>query len=153
MFERIIEIIVYVMSELKNDSDLSRVDIKKLQNLGYSTSEISTAFSWLVDKIEFSDDILNEDISYSKNSFRILHEAEEELFTEDAKGELIQFTMLGLINNQIIESIIERALMAGLPRKIDSKLLHNILATIIFNPEENTQFGSRVMLKGNDTVN
>lgn len=151
MFERIIEIIVFVIGELNNNKQLADVDINKLQKLGYTSSEISTAFSWLVDRIEFSDDVLNENFAHSTNSFRVLHEAEEELFTTEAWGEMVQLKMLGLINNQIIESIIERALMNG-ALKIDSKILNSILAAILFNPAENSEYGSRVMLKGNDTI-
>ena len=52
MYERIVEIITFVLSELKQNKKLSEIDLNVLQDRGYSSSEISTAFSWLVDKLE-----------------------------------------------------------------------------------------------------
>ena len=152
MFERIIEIIVFVIGELQKSKDISDIDVNKLKDLGYTASEISTAFSWLVDRVEFSDDMFSEDFETSHRSFRVLHEAEKDLFSRDAWGELIQLQMLGVIENHTVETIIERAMMSG-DKVIDSKLLNSILANILFNPMEDTSRSTRVMLKGNETIN
>jgi uncharacterized protein Smg (DUF494 family) len=152
MFERIIEIIVFVIGELNRNKDISDIDVKKLKDLGYTTSEISTAFSWLVDRVEFSEELFREEAETGPKSFRVLHEAEEELFSKDAWGELIQLQRLGVIDNQTIEIIIERAMMSG-NKVVSSKLLNNILANVLFSPIENSTRGNRIMLKGNDTIN
>lgn len=151
MFERIIEIIVFVIGELQKSKDISDIDVNKLKDLGYTASEISTAFSWLVDRVEFSEELFTEDFESSQRSFRIFHEAEKELFTKDAWGELIQLQMLGVVENHTVETIIERAMMSG-NKVIDSKLLNSILANVLFNPVE-TSGSTRVMLKGNETIN
>lgn len=151
MFERIIEIIVYVMSELKQNKQLTEIDVNELHQLGYTNSEISTAFSWLVDKIEFEDSEKYEKKS-SIASFRILHEAEKELFTKPALGELVQYTALGILTNEHIEQIIERALMSGMT-SIDSNNLKSFVAFSVFNAYNNNAGGVRFMLMGGETIN
>ncbi len=151
MFERIIEIIVFVISELKQNKHISDIDVDELQKLGYTNSEISTAFSWLADRIEFSEQVVAESSIRSTDSFRIFHDAEKELFTRDALGELIQFQSLGLLNNDHIESLIERALMSGL-MEVDTQTLKTFVAGILFSASANAD-SNRVMLRGNDTIN
>lgn len=151
MYERIVEIITYVLTELKQNKKISEIDLNALQSRGYSSSEISTAFSWLVDRVEFSNKITTLEIE-SDNSFRILHDAEKELFTEQAWGELIQMHSIGILNSQQIEIIIERALLSGI-FKIDSFFLKNMIASFIFNATNSLMPGSRVLLSGNDTIN
>lgn len=151
MFERIIEIIVYVISELKQNKQISEIDIDQLNELGYTNSEISTAFSWLVDRLEFSDQMFMKDETTSDDSFRILHEAEKELFTQDAIGQLIQLHSLGILTNDHIESLIERALITGIDR-IDSSGLKSFVAGMIFNSQPTSRSGNRILLKGNDTI-
>jgi len=152
MFERIIEIIVYVISELRQNKHISEIDIKELQKLGYTSAEISTAFSWLVDRIELNDKVLTTDIKLKAGSFRILHEAEQELFSRDAWGELIQLHTLGVVGTEHIESLIERALLTGM-HEIDTGQLRAFVATMIFNAEGSASGGSRYMLNGSDTIN
>ncbi len=151
MYEKIVEIITYVLSELKQNKKISEIDLNELESKGYSNSEISTAFSWLVDRVEFSNKITTLEIE-SDNSFRILHDAEKELFTDQAWGELIQMQSIGILNSQQIELIIERALLSGI-FKIDSFFLKNMIASFIFNATNSLMPGSRVLLSGNDTIN
>jgi len=151
MYERIVDIITYVLSELKQNKKLADIDLNILRDKGYSSSEISTAFSWLVDRIEFNNPSQPLNIS-DVNSFRILHDAEKELFTEFAWGELVQMQSLGIINTDQIEQIIERALLSGV-FKIYSFFLKNMIASFIFNATNSTTPGSRILLSGNDSIN
>jgi uncharacterized protein Smg (DUF494 family) len=151
MFERIIEIIVYVISELKQNKHISEIDVNELQKLGYTSAEISTAFSWLVDKIEFSEELFADTFD-AGDSFRVFHDAERELFTRAAWGEMIQLHSLGIITNEHIEKIVERSAMAG-SEQIDSPQLKQLVASISFNAETNTSPGTRIMLNGGDTIN
>jgi uncharacterized protein Smg (DUF494 family) len=151
MFERIFEIIIYVISELKTDSDLANVDIGKLENLGYSSSEISTAFSWLADKIAYD---VYSDYSNKRNisSLRVFDDFEKELFTKDALGELTQLNKMRLVGSTDIEFLIERVMLTGTER-IDRKMLSSILGNILFNNLNLHNQGSRIILNGSDTIN
>jgi uncharacterized protein Smg (DUF494 family) len=152
MFERIIQIIVYVLNSLKADQNIDAVDIKELSQLGYSEVEISTAISWLVDKAEFDklDEIFTT--SYTTNSNRIFHESEIDLFTKEALGELIQLQSLKVLNNSQVELLIEKALFSGVT-KLDLITLRQVVAGMIFNVSNNIESNKRLMLFGNESIN
>jgi uncharacterized protein Smg (DUF494 family) len=152
MYERIIEIIVLVISELKQNKAISDIDVDGLQTLGYTNSEISTAISWLVDRVEFSDQFFAFSITSNLDSFRILHDAEKELFTQEAWGQIIQFNSLGILTNEHIETLIERTAMMGM-RQIDIHQLKYFLANLLFNIHTSGTPGSRIMLHGNESIN
>ena len=152
MYERIIEIIVFVITELKHNKKINEIDLLELQKRGYTNSEISTAFSWIVDRYELSDKLNLTDTYIGSESFRILNEVEQELFTTEAWGEIIQYHSLGLLTNEHIEALIEKALITGM-RELDSNRLKQFMASVIFNTQLNIYPGARFMLSGNDTVN
>ena len=152
MQERIIEIIVLVISELRQKKSFGDVDIEILQKLGYTKAEISTAFSWLVDRVEFPDKFTQIDYSTDNMSFRVLHDVEKELFTTEAWGELIQLNTLGIVTNEHIEQLIEKTIMSGIIQ-IDSSHLKRFVANILFHAHVNDSMGSRIMLTGNDSIN
>lgn len=152
MFQRIIEIIIYVISELQS-KQVEEIDLDKLKNLGYTSSEISTAFSWIADSNNFGE-ILEQGttISPEKKYFRILHPAEEEFFTPEARNELIHYNLLGLIRNEDIENLIDRNVMSGYGR-IDSEDLKSFIAGVIFDAFNQSNSHHRSMLIGNETIN
>ncbi len=150
-YQRIVEIIVYLISELKSNKNFSDIDIMELRSRGYTHSEISTAFSWLADRIEFSEEIFFSENFSNINSFRILHDVERDMFTKDALGELIQMQALGLIDNENIESIIDKAISMGI-RQLDSEQLKSFIALSILHVGDDIP-GSRLLLNGNDSIN
>jgi uncharacterized protein Smg (DUF494 family) len=152
LHERIVEIITFVLTELREDKRIADIDVDNLKDKGYNSSEISTAFSWLVDRIEFSGSMFDEKTFSETDSFRILHEAERNLFTEKAWGQLIQMHSLGIIDNSHIESIIEKSLLSS-TFSIDTTQLNKFVASTIFGAGNSSMPGSRVMLKGNETIN
>lgn len=152
MFERIFEIILFVISELKYDSDLTNIDVKKLEKLGYSSSEISTAFSWLVDKMTYEEVNSYDNKKINANALRVFDESEREIFSKEAIGELTQLNTLGLITPTEIEYLIERVLLSGMP-SVDKKMLSDMLGSILFSNMEHSSYGSRIILTGNDTIN
>jgi len=152
MFERIIEIIAYVISEVKRNKSLNEIDVNELENRGYTSSEISTAFSWLVDRMEFAEHLFISD-STESNSFRILHPYEQELFSKESWGEIIGYHSLGIISNIHIEALIDKSIMMGL-RQINPSQLKSMIGVMIFNSGPFSQInGSRFLLNGNDTIN
>jgi uncharacterized protein Smg (DUF494 family) len=152
MYERIIEIIVFVIAQLRQNVELHEVDTDKLQRLGYTKSEISTAFSWIADRSESGQPMLEFSELADSNSFRILHEAEQELFTPEAWGELVQMNSLGILNNEYTEILIEKAVLMG-SQEIDSEQLKTFVANIIFNAQTDSLPGVRFLLQGNESIN
>lgn len=151
MYERIVEIIMHVMSELKRKKEFSQGDVHDLEKLGYSENEISAAFSWIVDKVEFADVLFPIEELSKTDSFRVLSPPERDLFTTEAWGEMIQLNSLGLLSNAGIESLIERGSFIG-AGSIDSNHLKWFVAHSIFNIHTQELPGNRIMLTGSDTI-
>lgn len=147
MFDRILQIIVFVAKELHQNKSLNDIQVNNLHRLGYNDVEISTAISWLVDK-SGSD---SPDLATSK-SFRVINDVEREMFTDEAINDLMQFQALGLISNEQIDFILDRVMMSGFMR-IDRKVLGYILMAFVFQIAPENPYGSRIMLSGNDTIN
>lgn len=153
MYERIIEIIIYLITEMKDNKNLSEIDISELNERGYSNIEVSTALSWLVDRLEFSEKFYINDETSKTSSFRILHEAEQDLFTTEAWGQLIQLKALGIITNEHIESLIGRSMMMGM-KAVDTNQIKFFVANNVFNLSMNSFFGNtKFMLQGNESIN
>src|SRR5687768_6691309 len=88
MNERIIDIILYLVNQIRQDTPIELVDVKGLADDGYTDAEIGAAFSWLVDRASFgaNDDTPTE----RRTAYRVLHESERALFRPEAYGYLIQ---------------------------------------------------------------
>ena len=138
MNERLVEILIYIMSEMRRDRGASRnLDLlsKNLLDEGYSESEISSAFTWLLDKLDNEpEEILEKREAALNGSFRHLHEIERSIISVEAYGYLIQIKELDLINEIDVEQIIERALMLGLPR-VGLQDIKSIVAAQLFTSE------------------
>jgi len=152
VFERIIEIIIYVVTELKQKRALSDISIQELNDRGYSTEEISTAFSWIADRLEITENLFMNTQLPSDRSFRVFNDSEKELFTKEGWAEIIRLNLLGLLTNENIEQLLDRAVFLGY-YKIDDKQLKNYLAQTIFKINTQMPNGSRIMLYGNEDIN
>lgn len=150
MRERIIEIIVYLISELNHNHPIDKITFDRLSDQGYSTTEISAAFSWLFDKIHFGNHSINSEEFAKSLSMRFLNNAEKEIISPAIHGYLIQLYQLGLLSNEHLEMVIERAIATGY-RDLSMGQVHSIIATILFDAES-TMYGSRIMLNGDDTI-
>ena len=152
MQERIIEIIVYVMSGIKQNKAFSDMQVQELLNKGYSDSEISTALSWIIDRIELPETNITTDNKFEKESFRVFHASERDLFTIEALGQIIQLNTLGLLSNENVEFLIDRASTLGIS-KIDIAQLNFYLVNTVFNSLFSEIPSSKIMLNGSELIN
>ena len=151
MQEKIVEILIYLISELRKNTPISEIDLTVLSKNGYSPAEISTAFNWLYDKIAQGENIVVDQSHSSPHSHRILHEAERHVIHPDAFGYVIQLRELGLISDADIEVLIERMMMGGYV-SVNLDEMKSQVATLILENDETTHSGSRKMLHGRDTI-
>ncbi|HHL73044.1 MAG TPA: DUF494 family protein [Bacteroidetes bacterium] len=118
MNERVVEIIVFLMDQIKGNKNNK---LEKLESLsqdllsrGYSQSEISSAFSWIIDRIKNDFEELYKNTGpVSSQSFRVLHELEQMIIEPEAYGYLLQLRELNIIDEVDLEHVIERAMMLG----------------------------------------
>lgn len=117
MNERVVEILVFIMNQIRgNKANLSKLEVisKDLLSKGYSQNEISSAFSWLFEKIRNNyEEILRNTEASHEFSFRVLHDLETMIISPPAYGYLLQLKELGIFDDLDIEQAIERAMMIG----------------------------------------
>jgi uncharacterized protein Smg (DUF494 family) len=116
MKERIVEILVYLMSEMQENKQLSDIDLGALRTQGYTQSEISDAFAWLYDMFHEGGPSPGRPAEPSRGSRRVLHEAERLMFSTESQGYLILLAELGLLDDRDFEIVIERAMVGGYER-------------------------------------
>ena len=149
-YERVIEIIVFLLAEMKGNKELNEVDLQRLTKLGYTQSEINTAFSWIYSKFNAKEKVINREDSPS-GSHRFLHEIEKNVISTEGYGYLIQLRELGMINDLDIEVIIERIMSSGYMKASKDDVKY-FLAGYLLDLDETS--GSRhMMINSNDTIN
>jgi Smg protein len=151
MQDKVIEIIVYILSEIKEIKQLSEIDVNSLSDKGYSDSEINTAFAWIFSKLDEGELIFKNE-NESVKSHRIFNKVETKIFSVDAKGYLLMLRELGLLNDLDIDLVIERVLLSGY-QKINISELKKFIASFIFNLENKSDILNRIILQNNDTIN
>jgi uncharacterized protein Smg (DUF494 family) len=151
MQEKIVEIIVYLIHEMRHDKRLGEIDLGVLADRGYTDNEISTAFSWLFDKINLGERILSDEGGSSPHSFRVLHDAERAVLRADAYGYLIQLRELGLLDDIDVEMVVDRIMMAGFT-SVGEQELKSVVASVMFDYDDSERIGSRLMLNSKDTI-
>ena len=152
MHEKIVEILIYLIGELRKHTPIGEIDLSILSQKGYTTNEISTAFNWLFEKVSHGDPLITDVSESSPHSHRVLHEAERNVVTSEAHGYLIQLRELGLITDLDIEVLIDRIMMSGY-LMVDIEEIKSLVAGLIAENDDSFNSGSRTMLNGNDTIN
>ena len=151
MKEKVVELLVFIMSEMQDNKRISDIDLADLRTRGYTQSEISAAFSWIYENIELDQQQPGGGALPSPGSHRVLHEAEKAVLATDAQGYLIQLSELGLLNESEFESVIERAMMAGY-EKLSVADIREIAASVLFARGGDDHSGNRSMLNSGDTI-
>lgn len=150
MQEKIIEIIVYILNEIKDSKQLNDIDLKKLNRDGYTEAEINSAFAWIFSKIE-SGNMLVNDAPVTSNSHRFFHTAEQNIFTTDAMGYLIQMREFGIITDLDLELIIDKIFLSGY-QKAGIEEVKLILSSLLFDFEDKSNSLNRLILQNNETI-
>jgi Smg protein len=151
MKEKVVEILVYIMSEIHENKMLNEIDITDLETRGYTQSEISAAFSWLYDNLFLKEGTATLRSRSSKGSWRILHEAEKFVVSTECQGYLIQLRELGLLDDVDLENVIERAMMSG-SEMLSLADLQGIVASVLLAKSGGNDGPIRPMFDSGDTV-
>jgi uncharacterized protein Smg (DUF494 family) len=152
MKEKVVELLIFIMSEIQENKQISEIDLGDLQTRGYTQSEISAAFTWVYENIELKQRQRPAGTSLSApGSRRVLHDAEKAALTTESQGYLIQLTELGVLDDRECETVIERAMMAGY-EKLSVPELREIVATVLFARGDIDPDGHRSMLDSGQTI-
>ncbi len=154
MNERVVEILIFIMSEIRSNRKVSgKLDIlsKSLIQQGYTESEISSDFTWLLDRLKTdSEEVVEQKNPSLKSSFRHLHEIERSIIAVEAYGYIIQLKELGIIDESDVEQILERAMMMG-ASEITMGDIKSIVASMLLNYNALTD-GSCFLFEENPTI-
>jgi len=123
------------------------VDVSTLTRDGYTQSEISSAFSWLFERLSVGKSF-TEVSSGARTSYRMLNDAEKMVIGSEAYGYLIQCQQLQLLSNGDVETIIERIMMAGFAA-VGLPEMKSFVAGYLFDLEGSN---GQVSLGTNDTI-
>ncbi|MDB5034886.1 MAG: hypothetical protein JWQ98_2127 [Chlorobi bacterium] len=149
MNERIIEIILYLITQIRKDTPIESIDVKHLATDGYTDVEIGTAFCWIADRAVFG--ATSTAPARNTQSFRILHESERALFQTDAYGYLLLMVQIGLLDEMELEMIISRAHVSGF-QALGVGEVKELVSTLLAESGDISFGGSRLMLNAHDTV-
>jgi uncharacterized protein Smg (DUF494 family) len=151
MKEKVVEILVYIMSEIQEEKRLNDIDLSDLKNRGYTQSEINAAVTWLYEHVQGFGTGGELPRSPSRGSRRVLHEAEKIAFSTTAQGYLIQLTELGLLDDKDLETVIERAMVAGY-EKLSIAEVREIIAAVLFAKEGRIPGSTHSMLNSEESI-
>ena len=151
MQDKVVEIIVYILSEIKEINQLKDIDVNTLAEKGYSDSEINTAFAWIYSKLDEGELIFKDEPGETK-SHRAFNKVEDKIFTVDAKGYLLLLRELGLLDDLDIDLVIEKVLLSGY-RIINISELKKFITSMVLNSESKSDVLTRMILQNNDTIN
>jgi len=135
MGSRVLEIVVYLMDHMReNQGALPFMDdlSGELQGLGYTDAEISSAYSWVLDRFESMHEKFFEQFPSEHFSNRVLTQYERLQLAADAYGYLLKLLNLRVIDDQQFESILERAVIFG-PRLISLDQIKMLTSAVLFN--------------------
>lgn len=154
MNDRVMEILVYIMTEIRQKKkglgELSVLSRDLLQR-GYTESEINSAFSWLLERMQNGlDEVHDSGESAFHQSTRFLHEIERMVIAPEGYGYLLQLHELGLITHAELENIIERAMMLG-STKVTLEDIKTLVVSMLFGSDSFTD-GSYFVWDGDPKI-
>lgn len=148
MYERILEIIAFILSELRLRKNFDDIDYNVLSKFGYSDTEINTAIAWVHQKIESKEILPAADIDDTK-AIRFFNPDEVKFFSPEALGYLMLSVELGIISDEDREMILDRVVMSGYS-KIEINEMKMIISALVLKSNNPT---NRLILNNNETVN
>ena len=141
---KIVEILIILMGEIK-ESGMEEGHMEllsdELLNRGYSEQEISTAFSWIIERLGYTGEVPTPD----PESFRVLHDIEYIFISKEAYGFLLQLSYLGLLTHEEFEKVIESALQESVPQ-LDLEGMKMIIGELFFGEADSNAFGGEIIL-------
>ncbi len=149
MKEKIVEILIYLMSEIRDNKRVADIDLGGLARKGYTQTEISAALSWLYESMNVTESGTRVSESHP-GSWRVLHEAEKQVIGTEAFGYLVQLRALGILDDTDLETVIERAMMSGYEKLSFDEVREIAGSVILSHPVSGT---TRSMLNSKDTIN
>ncbi len=150
MQNNVVDLIIYLVKRMHIGAQLKDIKLDKLR--GYNNSEISAAYSWLIQKHESGDLAANNNGLEKLPVPRVLHPNERTRISPEAYGYILELYYLGILDARRMERLIEYAMLRLDHEVTDVPDVKDWVAGMIFDSE---YLGSdrSLFLKGNETIN
>ncbi len=135
MRNRILEIVVFLIEYMQggNTSGGSSDDVSSvLEAEGYSEDEISSAYSWLLQRYDSAPEEYFSDFPPAPTSVRILTQSERTQLSAEAQGFLLKLLHVSLIDSEQLEMVLERISTFG-PRAVDLDQMKLIASSVVLD--------------------
>lgn len=144
MNKRLLEIIAYAMKEIR-DNTYDNIDLQFIMDVllerGFSEEEISSAMAWLVNHGESIDRLIKKKSEgVPRPVWRQLNETERHAISPEAYSFLFHLREMELLNDDDMETIIERAVNIKLP-SLDLEDMQDLIAIVVLDFESNASEG------------
>lgn len=154
MEDRILEIVFYLVQYVRShNGSLAHLDdiSKSLKNLGFTESEISSAYGWFLEEVQSRSEKFVFTNDKGETSPRIFSDIEKQQIGTDAQGYLIQLYQMGLLDEENFEQVVERAMMVS-PDQIDLSSMKMIASTVLFGGADLSMDLNWFNVSGDETV-
>jgi Smg protein len=152
--DRILEIVFYLVQYVRtHDGSLAHLDdiSKSLKNLGFTESEISSAYGWFLEEVQSRSEkfVFTNDLGNCQP--RVFSELERQQIDPAAQGYLIQIHQMGLLSDEEFEVTVERAMMMA-PDQVDLAGMKMITSTVLFGSTSPSMDLNWFNVSGDETV-
>ncbi len=138
MRNRILEIVVFLMDFMREHSERQSApdDISiELKDMGYSDTEINTAYNWFLEQFNSSIEEYYRDFPENPNSIRVLTDEERMQLSSESYGFLLKLLNNRILNAEQFETILERVLLL-IGETIDVDRMKIIVSSVLFKESE-----------------
>jgi uncharacterized protein Smg (DUF494 family) len=147
MQAKVIDLIIKMVRMIQLGQNIK--DIKPEDFTPYSKSEVSAAYSWVIQKVE--DNSLAKQDKRNKNNARVLHAAERMIISTEAQGYLIELYNMGVINFSQMENIIEQTMINNF-EKVTLEKIKSMVSNELFGDSKKQNLGG-MYLHGTESIN
>ncbi len=136
MRNRILEIVVFLMDYLQHgtgENFLPDEVSNTLEQMGYSDTEINSAYTWMLGRLNDTPETYFSKFSKEPFSHRILTSTERQQISADAYGFLLKLRNFSLLDDEQFEASIERAVQLGSYPVTESQM--KLLVSSVIFPE------------------
>ncbi|MGB9696643.1 MAG: DUF494 family protein [Ignavibacteria bacterium] len=149
MNSKIIELVVFLINQIRSNKELSEIDVALLREEGYTINEINSAIAWVFSKLDTGELLFRDELSLS-NSKRFFDCDEKRLLSVESQGYLLMLLESGIITELELDIIIERIRFSGMENlTLDNTKI--FVLPIIFN-RINSDILEYLALDNNKTI-
>lgn len=135
MKENVLDVLMYLFdhvfdADMETETDQDTLS-DELEAAGFDKGEIDKAFDWL-DELRLAEERAQGMKNQAVGSFRVYHDLELERFTPECHGFLVFMEQCGIVDPQVREMVIDRALALGTP-EIDLDHLKWVTLMVLCN--------------------